>query len=543
MADLAEIAQSGIDPVTGSPLSAERRKALFKRAQISSSSVFGGGGAGALVPVSKGPDPETLAIVNTNTSAITSLQKQVNDLAAKDAKILVGINQITALQNQIGAVQASILDLGNSLQQISNLISENSILEQQKERIAQEQEKSAAETGLRRGKESLLERKIQSALMEPVKQIGNKVQFGFDTLLGLMWQLLGGWLTIQGLDALQAYAKGNKKKLEDIKNNVIKGLVVVGGILSIFSIGIFKVLGAITKLSFRIGKFVLGNTIGRLFKGIFDMAKNALGFGAKPAASAARVTMGAGTADEIAKVVGKGATGVEAKAASAAVKGGAGLGAKFLGGLFPVAGGLIEANSAKESFERGNPLAGSLHSTSAALSFSEAAGISMPFAWTAGLITSGLAYGADFTGIGQTKKEETPEKAKAKPKAQVKPQNPAVGDKPKTTQTPSAQTTPSTTSSTPSTTAAAPAQTAASTSTAQITPAQTTKVQTVPFNVGPEPEPKPNIVYATSGNNQKQQSPQSSLDSGSATDVPLISSSDPDNFYTLYSQVHYNVIM
>lgn len=541
MADLAEIAQSGIDPVTGSPLSAERRKALFKRAQISSSSVFGGGGAGALVPVSKGPDLETLAIVNTNTSAITSLQKQVNDLAAKDAKILVGINQITVLQNQIGAVQASILDLGNSLQQISNLISENSILEQQKERIAQEQEKSAAETGLRRGKESLLERKIQSALMEPVKQIGNKVQFGFGTLLGLMWQLLGGWLTIQGLDALQAYAKGNKKKLEDIKNNVIKGLVVVGGILSIFSIGIFKVLGAITKLSWSVGKFVLGNTIGKLFKGIFGMAKNALGLGAKPATSAVKVTMGAGTADEIAKVTGKGAAGVEARAASAAVKGGAGLGAKFLGGLIPVAGGVIEANSAKESFERGNPLAGSLHSTSAALSLSEAAGISIPLAWTTGLITSGLAYGADFTGIGQTKKEETPEKAKAKPKAQVKPQNPAVGDKPKTTQTPAAQTTPSATS-TPSTTAA-PAQTAASTSTAQITPAQTTKVQTVPFNVGPEPEPKPNIVYASSGNKQQQQSPQSSLDSGSATDVPLISSSDPDNFYTLYSQVHYNVIM
>ena len=58
MADLAQIAQSGVDPISGSYLSAERRKALFKRSQVSSN-IFGGGGA--LVPISKKSDPETLA--------------------------------------------------------------------------------------------------------------------------------------------------------------------------------------------------------------------------------------------------------------------------------------------------------------------------------------------------------------------------------------------------------------------------------------------------------------------------------------------------
>jgi regulator of replication initiation timing len=528
MADLAEIAQSGIDPVTGSPLSAERRKALFRRSQISSSSVFGGGGA--LVPVSRGPDPETLSIVNTNTSAIASLQKQVNDLAAKDTQILVAVSQITALQNQINTVQSSISDLSNSLQQISNLIAENSALEQQKERLSQQQEKNAAETGLRRGKESLLERKIQSALVEPVKQIGNKVQSSFDNLLNLMWQLLGGWLTIQGLNVLQAYARDDKKKLEDIKNNVIKGLTVVGGILGVLNIGIFGVISSIANLSWRINKFIFDNTIGRLFKGIFDITKQALGFGEKAAlGGAATVTMGAGTAEEIAKLTGKGATGVESRVAGAALKTGAGIGTKFLGGLVPFAGGVIETNSAIESFQRGNPLAGSLHSISAGLSFSELAGISIPFAWTAGLITSGLAYGADITGIGQTEQEQTPS---TRPETKGIPHRNPINI---STTTPTPEPTPTLTPT--------PAQTSAPTLNAKITPAQTSRVQTVPFNLGPEPEPRPNIVYASSGNNQTQQSPQSSLDSGSATDVPLISSSDPDNFYTLYSQVHYNVIM
>jgi hypothetical protein len=36
MADLAQIAQSGIDPVSGSYLSPERRKAIFAKSRVSS---------------------------------------------------------------------------------------------------------------------------------------------------------------------------------------------------------------------------------------------------------------------------------------------------------------------------------------------------------------------------------------------------------------------------------------------------------------------------------------------------------------------------
>ena len=39
--DPVSIAQAGVDPVTGSPLSSEVRKALFRRSSITSSSVFG----------------------------------------------------------------------------------------------------------------------------------------------------------------------------------------------------------------------------------------------------------------------------------------------------------------------------------------------------------------------------------------------------------------------------------------------------------------------------------------------------------------------
>ena len=39
------------------------------------------------------------------------------------------------------------------------------------------------------------------------------------------------------------------------------------------------------------------------------------------------------------------------------------------------------------------------------------------------------------------------------------------------------------------------------------------------------------------------QEPQMTSSGGAASDVPAISSSNPSNFYTLYSQVSYNVVM
>ena len=50
------------------------------------------------------------------------------------------------------------------------------------------------------------------------------------------------------------------------------------------------------------------------------------------------------------------------------------------------------------------------------------------------------------------------------------------------------------------------------------------------------------VIYKKVGSGGGGQSQQQSMKSGSATDVPLISSSNPDNFYTMYSQLIYNVV-
>jgi hypothetical protein len=81
----------------------------------------------------------------------------------------------------------------------------------------------------------------------------------------------------------------------------------------------------------------------------------------------------------------------------------------------------------------------------------------------------------------------------------------------------------------------------AETKPAEITAAETKSVPKEMPNVGPAAKPKPNVVIAAApSQNQSSVPPKSSAP---ATQVPNIPSSNPDNFYALYSQLNYNVVM
>jgi hypothetical protein len=72
-----------------------------------------------------------------------------------------------------------------------------------------------------------------------------------------------------------------------------------------------------------------------------------------------------------------------------------------------------------------------------------------------------------------------------------------------------------------------------------IKPAEMTAPPKPPTSVSALPEPKPTLTMIRTVNNKQQTLP---VPNGSLTDVPLISSSNPDNFYVLYSQLSYNVV-
>jgi hypothetical protein len=554
-----------------------------------SGNIFGGGNK---------VDVQTQSSINANTSAVASLQKQVNELSQTNAQILGNLTQIGSFQAQVNGVRVQLNGISDTLQSVATITQNESVLDRQKDLYEQEKQKRLAEAGARGGQENLLETKIQSALSEPIKRIGNKVSFGFNNLMSFVWTLLGGWLTVEGIKSLKAFQDGDKKKLNEIKDSVIKTLLVAGGVFTIISFGIGKVIGTIIKLVGKIGKFVVANTLGKLFGGMASLVKSATkvvtGNGAKEAPAATK-----GAAEGATKGAGEGFLGGITKSLK-------GIG-KFTGPMLNVAfGGLDFMGRKKEGQTTTQAAAGA---TSSVLASEAGIKIGSKFpGWTKfpAMIGGGaLGYllggkGSDIlTGVDNPKEKEKektptpvkttqPESNKPTPSTsmtppasnlQINPPNsdkkldtPKAPDDEKVNQFEQAwqnkdnplarkriegawnkmsteehqqakgwakskgydwreMKLPDTDSN----------KTSSKPSTPDIVPAQTTKLQTLPFNIGPEPEPKPNIVYAPSSSSSQQQ--KQPLAIGAASDVPNIPSSNPDNFYTLYSQIHYNVVL
>ena len=563
MAYLAQVAQSGVDPISGSYLSAERRKALFKRSQVSSN-IFGGGGA--LVPISKKSDPETLSIVKSQSTSITSLQGQVNTLSSEVANlnkvIFIQTQTINGVQELVGSLRGEVTGFNNSLNNVTKAITNDSVLEQNRIKKENEEQRRSTELGLRVGRESLLEKAIQSALIAPVQAIAQKAQSILSRLSQFFGTLLLGWLTNQGIETLRAISEDNGKKLIEIRDNVLKALGIGAATLFLLNGGFFAIAGTIARLSLKIGGWLLKNTVGRFFGalgGLLKGAGNAIvstakagwsaitGAGAKAAAPAA----GAAAAAPATRA------GVAAAASSAddaskvAAKAAAKTGGRFVPGL----GTVISGGAALYDFSRGDPLGGVLNTIGM---------IPGPIGWVGTLGRLGLE-GTRIAGGTDNKSQKPAATSSASAKTvPAKPQSQVIPPSTK----------PSTTSAaTPATSMTFNQQMSdlekqassidftqapqygevnitpeegnqVSSQSSQVNikplPAQTSGVPSQ-VNVGPAPAPAPNVIYRRVGSSAQQRSGAAPT-GGPVNQVPSISASNPDNFYVLYSQVNYNVV-
>jgi hypothetical protein len=544
-------------------------------------------------------DPETKSKLQSLTFSISSLQNQVNELSKNN---ITNIGVFSSFQesfsNQIGSVRSQLDKVNDTLESVATTIASESVIERQKDLIEQENQKKLAESGARGGQESLLETKIQSALSEPLSRIGNTVSFGFQNLMSFITTLLGGWLTLEGIKTIKAYQDDNKTKLDDIKDSVLKTLGIAGGIFLIINVGIGKVIGSITGLVGKIGRFLLKNTIGRVFQGASSVIKTATravtGSGGKEAAAATRGAVEGsekGGLEGLFSNIGKGLKGVAKTGFSLALGGFEFIDRKKEGQTNVQAGaGTAASMAGAEVLGTAGAEMGSIFGPVGSL----LGGIT-----GAGVGWFGAGKGADLlTGVNKPKEKKEPPKPQSPTVKPITPKIPPASDL--KINTPDTKIPPTT--SEPSTTSTPPPDaskikqyemawqyrnnpmargriegawnkmnneekqqainwatskgydwkemklpdintsaqvTGNAAETPSITPAEVSKVPTVPFNIGPEPELKPNIVYASSGSSNPQQQP---LKTGPASDVPFISSSNSDNFYALYSQINYNII-
>lgn len=574
--DLNSVASSGVDPVTGSPLSREVRQAIFNRTRVSSSAFTS---ESKLISQYNQSNSKNLELIETNRQSLISLDSQIQNL------------------NQ------QIVNLNSGLDKISVLLQEDGAADRRKINTDLERERRYAEQEIRIGKENEIEGKIQSAVLLPVQKIAPKVQSIFEGTKTALLFLFSGWLTNELVKLFDANQKNDTNKLTEIKNNILKHLGIAGGILLLINGGFVAIISTmgrvIGKVSSLIGKIITApfrataKAAETVFKGPKSTPKAprtaSPNIGSKIASGAKSVVT------SVAKVGGVALTGVAAVSEFVGRKSEGQTNIEAIAGT----GGSLSGSSLAASTVSKLPLP-------PLVKFPLAIGAGVA-GWWAGGKGADVLTGAD--------KPETSKEVKSSPEMMNKtPPNtnkeistqPIIPTMPLMMSNSSKDSQTSLTSSN-TTSDVKPKESLAtgnvsmmfgvdksnefgesfknleksfSSENKNLTPEITqenknftqsffdnqkqdikkssidmdsminiapSEINNVPReipNVGNLPEPKPNIIMAQNSQ-QKNQSPMqaSSQSNDSVTDVPLIESSNPDNFYILYSRLSYNVVI
>jgi hypothetical protein len=567
-----------VTPLTGSPLSQESRQVIARSTSISGQTIRGSNLLGGVTPSET--EIKNLQTLQQNQSSLVEVQSGI-----------FGIKQ------DINQLNTGLISIATLLQQDAN--NEERILRSQ-----QESERRLAEEQIRLGKESDLERKIQAAIVAPVAELAPKVQSLFGNVLQSLGYLFGGWLTNQVIEYIKEEGEGNTERLGEIKNNIIKNLVVAGSALlavkfgmSALSRSLFGITSQVAKLlcktvaaPFNIIKNIVvpsqtkppggakpstpkpsGGGFGGAIKGMASGAGNFIKGLASPLLIGSAMTgLDIATGEDPGRAVAGATTGMVGSAAAFAAGSllpipgsgvvssaiaynpsaefGKGIYDKFFGKEQPQ----LEAKPSQPSntqqpqteIKPTQPLVLPPNAESIAEQKTEALKtspqqelvqqpkINFPdYSNTFNLSADNTFVSSNITPEKSSENEIKPNQVML-PKSKdlsfdassiFKPENPTNFlenyDNLKSEESIPDKTTP-------------------------IKPAQIQGVPTQILQVGELPEPKPNIIYASSGSSQQQGSQMNQTPSnGPLTDVPLIRSSNPDNFYTLYSYSCYNVVI
>ena len=216
--------------------------------------------------------------VSSNIFTGGGVIKQKQDSVASNAtfrnSVLLG-----NISKQVDNVSAQTGILNKALQVISANLATSSALDRKRQEANARREQQLIEGGLRDGKERAIENNIQKALMAPIKKIGAKVQLGLGKLVNVFFILTGGWLINKTIDMLRALSGDNQEKFVKIRNDLIKGLLIITGTVALFTAA-FGGLGlGLGKLGIALATVALGGMLGnplmKLKNAIFGTANKA----------------------------------------------------------------------------------------------------------------------------------------------------------------------------------------------------------------------------------------------------------------------------
>ena len=205
--------------------------------------------------------------VNERISVLERNLNTVNKGIAFNAKL-----QSNNFEKSLITINTSILTLQQGLKVVSDKLDLSDQLRKIRDANEQRREEQLAQQQLREGKESLVEKKMQTALAAPLQKIGAKAQSVLGGIVKFFNTILLGIIGTRGLKVLGALISGNKEKLEEIKGKILKELGVATGIFLAINGGLAIALRSVIRLTAFIGRIAFTNLLARPIRRIFDLA-------------------------------------------------------------------------------------------------------------------------------------------------------------------------------------------------------------------------------------------------------------------------------
>ena len=198
-------------------------------------------------------------LVSSRTNPLIERITRLELNLATSNKNIQAVNSST--ERSLIQINTSIVALQQSLKVISDGMDVSDKLEKIKDANDRARERQLAEQALRDGKEQVVERRMQSALSAPLKKIGAKARSILGSLVEFFNITLLGFMGLKTVELISALADGNKEKLEEIKDKILKQLAIAGGIFIAINAGFAIALRSLLRLGAYITRVAAANLL------------------------------------------------------------------------------------------------------------------------------------------------------------------------------------------------------------------------------------------------------------------------------------------
>lgn len=181
---------------------------------------------------------------------------------------------LVTLSSSLSNISQQMVQFSSSLERISANINAETGLERQKERQEQQQEFLLAQQQIREGKESAIEQKIQSSLSAPVQKISQKTENTLGRLRQILTGVLFGWLGVSTVGLIRRYSDDVTQKFASVRDTVLKGLNTAGQFLSSIKTALTNVFSTISTISSRVAQHVTNGWFMEPIRNLVDAVKD-----------------------------------------------------------------------------------------------------------------------------------------------------------------------------------------------------------------------------------------------------------------------------